>query len=99
SGQGQDATRLSEATRARWRKQALEWLQADLRLWTMQLKSGTPQTRGLALETLRHWQRDPDLAGLRGEAALAKLLEAEREACRKLWADVDALLKQARDKE
>jgi hypothetical protein len=43
--------------------------------------------------TLRHWQVDPDLAGLRDKDALARLPEAERQACGKLWADVDALLR------
>jgi hypothetical protein len=44
-------------------------------------------------QTLQHWQHDPDLAGIRDAAGLTKLPEAEREACRRLWADVDALLK------
>jgi hypothetical protein len=47
---------------------------------------------------LRHWQQDPDLAGLRDEAALAKLPAEERAACEKLWADVVSLLKQAEDR-
>jgi hypothetical protein len=46
---------------------------------------------------LRGWQADPDLAGLREEAALARLPEAEREACRKLWADVADVLHRARE--
>jgi hypothetical protein len=46
-------------------------------------------------ETLRHWQQDSDLAGVRDKGALAKLPAAERDAWRKLWADVDALLKRA----
>jgi hypothetical protein len=37
------------------------------------------------------------LAGLRDEAALAKLPEDEQEACRALWAEVDALLTKARE--
>jgi hypothetical protein len=48
---------------------------------------------------LQHWQRDPDLAGLRDEAALAKLPPAEREASRKLWAEADSLLQKAREQE
>jgi hypothetical protein len=45
--------------------------------------------------TLQHWQKDTDLAGLRDKAALAKLPEAEQKAWRKLWAEVDALLRRA----
>jgi hypothetical protein len=47
------------------------------------------------LEVLRHWQRDADLAGLRDDKALAALPGDERDACRKLWADVAALLQKA----
>ena len=35
---------------------------------------------------------DTDLAGLRDEAELAKLPEAERDACRNLWIEVDQRL-------
>ena len=40
-------------------------------------------------------QTDPDLDGLRDPQLLAKLPELEQEACRKLWVDVEALLKKA----
>jgi hypothetical protein len=46
-------------------------------------------------KTLRHWKADRDLVGIRDAEALAQLPPAEREACRKLWADVDALLQRA----
>jgi hypothetical protein len=42
---------------------------------------------------LRHWQQDPDLAGVRDAAELEKLPEAERAEWKKLWEDVAALLK------
>jgi hypothetical protein len=45
------------------------------------------------MENLRHCERDPDLAGVRDEAALAKLPEEERKAWQALWADVAAILK------
>ena len=47
---------------------------------------------------LRHWQEDSDLAGVRDKDALAKLPSDEQDAWRKLWADVDALLKKAQAK-
>jgi hypothetical protein len=40
-----------------------------------------------------------NLAGIRDAAALAKLPAEDQEACRQLWAEVDALLKQAGGKE
>jgi hypothetical protein len=49
------------------------------------------------VKALQHWQTDPDLAGLRDPEPLAKLPESEQEACRKLWADVAALLKKAQE--
>jgi serine/threonine-protein kinase len=95
AGQGQDAGPLDDKGRARLRRQALDWLRADLAAWTKVVDQGPAQARPVGRQTLRHWQKDPDLAGLRDPDALAKLPEAEREACRKLWADVGALLKRA----
>jgi serine/threonine-protein kinase len=91
TGQGADATDLGDEQRARWRKQALDWLREDLALLGKRLDEGTPQAHAEVAGTLRHWQKTPDLAGLRDDDALAKLPEAEREACRKLWADVESL--------
>jgi serine/threonine-protein kinase len=91
-GQGEDAPPLDAEQRARWRQQALEWLRADLALWNKQLDNPSPKVRSLVQRTLRHWQRDPDLAGLREAAALANLPEAEAKTCCQLWADVEALL-------
>ena len=45
-----------------------------------------------------HWQTNPDLAGERDKKALATLPESEREAWRKLWVDVEELLKKAQGK-
>lgn len=91
-GQGKDEPPLDEAARARWRKQALDWLKADLAFWSKQVETGTPQVRGAVAKKLQHWKADPDLEGIRDEAALAKLPEDERKACRALWAKVEGLL-------
>jgi eukaryotic-like serine/threonine-protein kinase len=90
AGRGQDSDES-----ARLRKQALGWLRSHLALWDKKVDGGTPEARSAVQQTLRHWQKDTDLTGLRDAAALAKLPEAEREACQKLWADVAALLKRA----
>jgi tetratricopeptide (TPR) repeat protein len=92
AGQGKDPTLPDDKEKARLRSQALEWLQANLALWTKQAQSGQPQERVPVLSTLRHWQQDADLASVRDANALAKLAPAEREAWRKLWAAVDDLL-------
>jgi hypothetical protein len=41
---------------------------------------------------------DKDLASIRDKDAVAKLPIDEREACRKLWADVAELLQKVREK-
>jgi serine/threonine-protein kinase len=93
AGQGEDAARLDNQERTRLRKQSLDWLRADLALWTKRLKSGKSADRAAARPVLRHWQGDRDLAGLRDPAALARLPAEERAAFTQLWAEVAALLK------
>jgi tetratricopeptide (TPR) repeat protein len=96
-GQGKDEPPLDEAARARWRKQAIEWLKADLAFWSRQVESGPQQARAFVVQTLQHGKADSDLSGLRDEAALAKLPEDERKACRSLWTEIDALIKKAQN--
>jgi WD40 repeat protein/Flp pilus assembly protein TadD len=91
-GQGEDAARLDDAERARLRRQALDWLRADLAAWGQLLEKSRNQTRSLVQQKLRHWQEDPDFNGLRG-AALVRLPEAERQAWQQLWTDVEQMLK------
>jgi hypothetical protein len=47
-GPGDDAGKLDAAERARWRKQAREWLRADLTVWVKMLDGGSPTWRGCA---------------------------------------------------
>jgi Flp pilus assembly protein TadD len=96
-GKGKDDPPLDEVAKSRWRKQAIDWLKGDLAAWSKILESGPPQARKAISQTLQHWKVDPDLAGLREPAAVAKLADDERKACRSLWAEVDDLLKRARD--
>jgi serine/threonine-protein kinase len=96
SGKGEDAANVGEAQGATWRRQALDWLRADLAHWARQAESTSPQRRLVVQEKLQHWRRDPDWSGVRGEAALARLPEAERELWRKLWTDVENTLATAR---
>ena len=92
-GQGRPAA--GRKKKADLRRQALAWLRADLDLWTKQLDNDKPEDRKRDEEQLRHWQQDADLSGLRDAAELAKLPADEQEACKKLWADVQALLDKA----
>jgi serine/threonine-protein kinase len=95
AGQGEDAGKLDDKEKTRLRKQALDWLRADLALWTKQLDSDQPADRAAVQPAMRHWQQDTDLAGIRDQDALEKLPAEERAACERLWADVAALLKKA----
>ncbi len=56
---------------------------------------GAPGSSEQVLETMKHWQQDSDLKGIRDEAALRELSLEERAAFARLWADVAALLKNA----
>jgi serine/threonine-protein kinase len=94
-GQGEVAAKLDDKERTRLRKQALDWLKADLAGYAKRLQSGSRIARRLVTQQMQHWQKDADLAGIRDKAALAKLPTEERAAWEKLWADVAALLKKA----
>jgi hypothetical protein len=94
-GKGKDVAPLDDTDRARLRQQAHGWLAADLVLWTKQADSKDAKIRAGVRKTLQHWQNDPDLAGVRESEALIQLPEAERDAWRKLWAEVAAVDKAA----
>ncbi len=94
-GQGNDADKLDDKERGRLRQQAVAWLRADLGYWTKQAESDKPKEREVVQRTLKHWQEDTDLAGIRDKDAVDKLPVEERQACQKLWADVAKLLEKA----
>jgi eukaryotic-like serine/threonine-protein kinase len=93
SGQGTDDPKPDDAARATLRGQALDWLKAERAAWAKVLDSGDAQARSGAAQMLRHWQADPDLAGVRDRDAIEKLLADERRAWEAIWKDVDTLLK------
>src|SRR5262249_20258697 len=95
AGRGEDAAKLADAERARLRGQALGWLRAYLRTGAALVDKVTPQQRAALAKILRHWQANPDFAGVRDAAALAGLPEVERADWQQLWADVRALLEKA----
>jgi tetratricopeptide (TPR) repeat protein len=85
AGCGQsDGKALTEPERTKLREQAHAWLTADLSAWDAE--------RGPdALKTLQHWRADPDLVGIRQDADIRNLPEAEQERWRKLWYNVGQL--------
>jgi tetratricopeptide (TPR) repeat protein len=88
AGQGVDAGNLSSPERAKWRRQALDWLGADLAEYTRRINDGPPQARQQALNSLRSWQQDSDLDTVRNRDELAKLPEAERHEWQRFWSTV-----------
>jgi hypothetical protein len=81
-----------EAARAKLRGQALGWLRTELDTWSKALDSDDPKARDVVAATLRHWERDPDLASVRDQAGLNLLPEAERGDWKALWNAVDCLI-------
>jgi eukaryotic-like serine/threonine-protein kinase len=98
-GKGKDDPPPDDASKAKLRRRALDWVKADLAAWSKILESGPAQTRPVAASTLRHWKEDTDLAGIRDDAELSKLPDEERAACKQLWSDVDRLLSESGDRE
>ena len=68
---GRDSDTASPAT-AGLRRQALEWLRADLKL-SARLPDGGPASRAAVRAKVSAWLREADLAGVRQAEALAKL--------------------------
>ncbi len=95
AGKGEDDPKPDDAARSDLRRQALDWLKAELAAWSRVRESGDPRTGAAVAPTLRHWQQDADLAGVRDEAALAALPEEERAEWQALWAEVGRLLEPA----
>jgi serine/threonine protein kinase/Tfp pilus assembly protein PilF len=94
-GQGRDTPMPPESERPRLRDQAFEWLQADLAVWRAWLKEDPGKARPVAVEQMDHWQREPDLTGVRDKAGLARLPAAERPRWQRLWQEVGALRAEA----
>src|SRR5262249_3991076 len=96
AGKGEDAAALTDPERARLRQQALDWLRADLAAWTKHAQDQPPAHAEVG-RILQRWQQDSDLAGLRVPEALANLTQAERDAWRGFWVEVEKLLQQVRE--
>jgi hypothetical protein len=93
-GKGEGTPGAGSEERDRWRRQALEWLRADLTMRSRQL-AGKPEEKAVAIRQFRRWLADKDLGGVRDASGLAQLPEAERKEWEALWAEVRALLAKA----
>jgi serine/threonine-protein kinase len=95
AGKGEDASRLPDRVVLTLRRQALRWLRADLAAYAQFAGRDDPKLRQTIRQRLGHWQQDADLAPVRDVEALNKLPDHERDAWRRLWADVDDLRRKA----
>ncbi len=96
SNSGKDEPPLDDVAKTTLRKQALEWLTAELASWVKLVESGPAEARALIAQTLEHWQQDSDLAAIRDEAELAQLSAEEQTAFKQLWAKVAELLEKSK---
>jgi tetratricopeptide (TPR) repeat protein len=95
SGRGEHMPKPDSREQAHWRQQAVQWLRAELDFQRKQLASGKLADRYAVQKTLRLLLRRIELADIRDDAKLRKLPEEEHDACRRLWADIAALLAEA----
>jgi eukaryotic-like serine/threonine-protein kinase len=89
---GDDAGQLDAQELARWRKQALDWLRANLKHVGELLPVSNLAERQRLQEWLRSWQSEQALAGLRDATAIARFSAPEQDSCKQLWAEVQSLL-------
>jgi serine/threonine-protein kinase len=95
-GLGEDGPTLNDAERTRWRRQAREWLRADLVAWANALQTDSQASRDLAKEMLTLWLIEPDVARLREPGALMNLSTEERKEWALLWSEVRLALSKVR---
>jgi hypothetical protein len=91
AGKDTDALKLSEMERTRLRRQAYDWLHASLEQLVKQSSGDDVEGSVDAAERLPQWQTNPDLAGVRDPAELAKLPAEERQQWQSLWSEVQDL--------
>jgi hypothetical protein len=94
AGQGEEPT-LDATAKARLRRQAYDWLSAELVVWSGLIRSGPAKALPVIAQTLKHWLEDTDLAAVRDPNALSQLSDSDREAWQALWRRVEDLIRQA----
>ncbi len=80
AGKGNGKPSLEEPEMARWRKQALDWLRADLAFWTKLAETGKHEAKAVVGQRLWHWRDDSDLAGIRDDAAVKAAFHGRAES-------------------
>jgi eukaryotic-like serine/threonine-protein kinase len=87
---GKDQPSLDDAARAALRRQARDWLDADLAAASTIVATKRPKAMRAVHEMLQYWESN--LAAIREDESMAKLPEIERTEWRALWERVECLL-------
>jgi serine/threonine-protein kinase len=95
TGHGEAAPSPEGPEAARWRRQALDWLRADLPVYGKLLETGRVDNRLGVLRVMRAWEQDRALAGLRDPEEVRKLSAGEQAGCKQFWEEIEALRKRA----
>jgi tetratricopeptide (TPR) repeat protein/serine/threonine protein kinase len=95
AGEGLEPRQPDPSERSKFRQQALDLLQAELARYEKAKSSSRLDVRLDVWSRLSQWRNEPDLAGVREPAALALLPDAEQASWRKLWSDVERVMKLA----
>src|SRR5262249_14759040 len=64
-GRGKDAGNLDDQERARLRRQALDWLRAELAGWDKVLQANGAAAAAAVRQKMQHWLQDADFTGVR----------------------------------
>ena len=91
----QDDTLLDDAGRARWRRQALEWIRAERGSCARLLADRLPVQSARARKTLEILLHHRGLEPVRDPRVLEALPEDEHTAWRELWSEVTTMLSTA----
>jgi serine/threonine protein kinase/Flp pilus assembly protein TadD len=90
-GQGKDAGGLDVRERQRLRKQALDWLKAELQAWARLLDEQPEKVKAAVTQKMTDWLNDADFAGVHGANALSRLAPAEQADWQTVWQEVQSL--------
>ena len=96
AGRDRDADSLDEEGRARWRKQARDWLRADLEESKRLSKSAKNGLQGFLKDRLKNWLTDPDLSALQDRDVCKGLLPAEQNEFQRLCDELRVLADQTK---
>ena len=77
-GKGNDQPSPDEAARRALRRQAFDWLKADLVIWSRMLATAGSEQKSSARHLLEHARFDPHLVGVRELSAIRQLPGPER---------------------